>query len=83
MAGQLLCGRGQETGHENDEGSSPQEEIGRNGGGHGLHVGLGRGKNHSAALVFATFFRAESEQNSSHPCARSLSVWRAALVAAV
>jgi hypothetical protein len=44
MAGQLLCGRGQETGHENDEGSSPQEEIGRNGGGHGLHVGLGGGK---------------------------------------
>ncbi len=41
------------------------------------------GKNHSAALVFAIFFRAESEQNSSHPCARSLSVWRAALVAAV
>jgi hypothetical protein len=63
--GQLLCGRGQETGHENNEGSSPPEEIGRNGGDHGLHVGLGGRKNHSAALVFATFFRAESDQNSS------------------
>jgi hypothetical protein len=65
--GQLLCGRGQETGHENDEGSSPPEEIGRKGGDHGLHAGLGRRKNHSAALVFATFFRAESDYNSSHP----------------
>src|SRR5436190_9860575 len=35
----------------------------------GLHVGSGGRKNHSAALVFATFFRAESDQNSSHPCA--------------
>jgi hypothetical protein len=40
----------------------------------GLHVGSGGRKNHSAALVFATFFRAESDQNSSHPCVLPFSV---------
>jgi hypothetical protein len=35
----LLCGGGQEAGHEQDEDSGPPEEIGRNGGDHGEYTG--------------------------------------------